>query len=115
MRHVYFSRERSKNPTFAVCRLQFLRESNFRNTKENSNVYVNPNRRGVSPAFNRGISRHVTRFDQSRFRSTDRTEDDLSLIYDELVHIKALQHLSTMVSIPTNIVISYFVVKGIKA
>ncbi|KAL9966161.1 hypothetical protein ACROYT_G024197 [Oculina patagonica] len=29
--------------------------------------------------------------------SNERTQDDLSLIYDELVHIKAFQHLSTMV------------------
>jgi len=32
-----------------------------------------------------------------RKSSMDRTQDDLSLIYDELVHMKAFQHLSTMV------------------
>ena len=29
----------------------------------------------------------------------ERTPDDLSLIYDELMHVKALQYLSTMVRI----------------
>ena len=37
----------------------------------------------------------------------DRTQDDLSLIYDELVHIKAFQHLSTMVRISANILTGY--------
>ena len=39
----------------------------------------------------------------------DRTQDDLSLIYDELMHIKAFQHLSTMVRIRTNILTGYLV------
>ena len=45
------------------------------------------------------------------FSSMDRTQDDLSLIYDELVHIKAFQHLSTMVRIRTNILTCYIVLK----
>lgn len=44
-----------------------------------------------------------------RFSSMDRTQDDLSLIYDELMHIKAFQHLSTMVRIRTNILTGYLV------
>jgi len=32
------------------------------------------------------------------FRSCNRTPDDLALIYEELLHIKALHHLSTTVS-----------------
>ena len=32
------------------------------------------------------------------FSCSERNSDDLALIYEELVHIKALQHLSTMVS-----------------
>ena len=44
-----------------------------------------------------------------RFSSMDRTHDDLSLIYDELMHIKAFQHLSIMVRIRTNILTGYLV------
>jgi len=31
------------------------------------------------------------------FRSSDRTPEDVELIYEELLHIKALSHLSSMV------------------
>jgi Rap guanine nucleotide exchange factor 4 len=31
------------------------------------------------------------------FRTADRTPEDLEQIYEELLHIKALSHLSTMV------------------
>lgn len=32
------------------------------------------------------------------FRPSERTADDLEIIYEELLHIKALSHLSTTVS-----------------
>ena len=40
---------------------------------------------------------HKQRYQKLYFRPHERTVEDLEIIYEELLHIKALSHLSTMV------------------
>lgn len=56
-----------------------------------------------SEAFILGIYYILLSFLSSLCRPGQRTVDDLEIIYEELLHIKALSHLSTTVSIFKNI------------
>lgn len=57
----------------------------------------------LSQAFILGIHCILLFFLSSLYRPGQRTADDLEFIYEELLHIKALSHLSTTVSIFKNV------------
>lgn len=55
-----------------------------------------------SEAFTLGIYCILLSFLSFLYRPGQRTVDDLEIIYEELLHIKALSHLSTTVSVFKN-------------